>query len=252
MDVSQNDLYTFLEQKYREYHANYFIEKDPIQIPHKFHEKADIEIAAFITATIAWGQRKTIIKNAHTFMELMDFSPYEFILHASAKEIKYLEAFKHRTFNGDDAQYFIYALRHLYLHHGGLEGAFSIKNISMIERIVHFRTIFFAPKHPIRTQKHISNPLKNSACKRLNMFLRWMVRDGSIDFGLWQSISPSDLLCPLDVHSGTVARKLGLLKRTQNDLKACLELTESLIKLDPKDPIKYDLVLFGLGAFENF
>ncbi len=245
-----SDLHAFLEQKFEQYNHAKFIESDPIQIPKRFEKLQDIEIAGFFAAILAWGQRKTIINKCNMLMNLMDESPHEFCLNATEKDLKNLEHFKHRTFNGIDLKYFIGTLKTIYTNHSSLQSLFSHKD--PITRITQFRTTFFSsPSHPKRTEKHISNPLTNSACKRLNMYLRWMVRD-NIDFGLWKNISKSSLLCPLDVHSGRVARKLGLLSRKQNDLKACLELSENLKKYDAKDPIKYDIVLFSLGVFEKF
>src|SRR5699024_6585852 len=226
----------FLDFKVEQYNNPDFISSDPIQIPHQFSKKEDIEIAGFLVATIAWGNRKTIIKNGNKMMELLWNSPADFIRNASEKDRKDLEYFVHRTFNGEDFKYFTLALQNIYNHHGGLENVFTkyADENSTQKAIHHFKKIFFEIKHPTRTQKHVSDPLKKSAAKRINMFLRWMVRKdkNGVDFGLWKNISPKILSCPLDVHSGRIARKLDLLKRKQNDAKAVKELDENLRKLD--------------------
>lgn len=260
MKLRKEELHDFLEDKYDQYNRLSFIETDPISIPHQFSKKEDIEIAGFLAATIAWGQRVTIINNANKLMKLMGNSPHDFIMSATQKDLQKFKGFVHRTFNSEDAIYFMQALQHLYKHHDGLEGAFCFdthtKKEHCREAIVHFRKQFFSIQHPARTGKHVSNPAENSAAKRICMYLRWMVRDDQrgVDFGLWKhtSLNSSHLMCPLDVHSGNVARKLGLLKRSQNDWKAVEELTANLRKLDPQDPVKYDFALFGLGAFEKF
>ena len=254
--LSQEDLKVFLDEKVILYNNPEFITSDPIQVPHAFTKKEDIEIAGFIAATIAWGNRKMIINNAKKFMTLLDNAPHDFIMNHSEDEINKLDHFVHRTFNHIDAKYFIKALKHIYTHHNGLENAFAKANTShnLQHAISNFKQVFFEIEHPQRTQKHISDPLKGSAAKRINMFLRWMVRNdkAGVDFGIWKSISPSLLSCPLDVHSGNVARKLGLLQRKQNDAKALFELDTNLRLLDPSDPVKYDFALFGLGVFEKF
>ena len=256
MIINKLELKEFLDSKVQQYNNPKFIESDPIQIPHQFNKKEDIEISAFLTATIAWGNRKSIINNAKQMMELLDNSPYDFVLNHSETDLEKLLLFVHRTFNGDDFIQFITSLQHIYKNHGGLESVFSkqTENDSVQSSISKFKSVFFEIEHLQRTQKHISDPLKNSAAKRLNMFLRWMVRNDKtgVDFGIWKSLSPAQLSCPLDVHSGNVARKLGLLKRKQNDAKALLELDIALRKLDAIDPVKYDFALFGLGVFENF
>lgn len=250
------ELKIFLDEKVALYNHPKFITSDPIQIPYQFDVKEDIEIAAFLSATIAWGNRKSIINNAHKMVQLMHNSPHDFVLNHSNKDLESLKSFVHRTFNGDDFIQFIKSLKHIYKVHGGLESVFAkhAQPGSMQQAIHGFKSIFFEIPHPNRSTKHISDPLKNSAAKRINMFLRWMVRnDGSgVDLGIWTSIKPSQLSCPLDVHSGNVARKLGLLKRSQNDAKALAELDANLRKLDPLDPVKYDFALFGLGVFEKF
>lgn len=252
--MKQHELKEFLDEKVLLYNNPSFIVDDPVQIPHLYTQKEDIEIAGFLSATIAWGNRKMIIKNAHKMMELMGNSPYDFVMSHNENHLDALEGFVHRTFNSIDFTTFIQALQHIYLNHGGLEAVFSDSSLPLQERISKFKTIFFEIQHQSRTQKHISDPLKGSAAKRINMYLRWMVRNDNagVDFGLWKGVSPSELSCPLDVHSGNMARKLGILKRTQNDAKALLELDTALRKLDPVDPVKYDFALFGLGAIEKF
>lgn len=254
--MNRIELKEFLDDKVIQYNNPRFIESDPIQIPHQFLLKEDIEISAFLTATIAWGNRKSIIKNASTMMDLLGNSPFDFVLNHKPHHIDNITHFVHRTFNVVDFKYFITALQHIYKNHEGLENVFS-KNAtcnSTQESIHKFKKIFFEIPHTQRTQKHISDPLNNSAAKRLNMFLRWMVRNDKtgVDFGIWDSLSPAQLSCPLDIHSGNVARKLGLLTRKQNDAKALAELDESLRKMDKNDPVKYDFALFGLGVFEKF
>jgi uncharacterized protein (TIGR02757 family) len=248
----------FLDEKYFLYNHKKFIETDPICIPHQFTKKQDIEIAAFLAATIAWGNRQSIIKNATKLMQLMDFEPHSFVTNATAKDVKVFSKFVHRTFNGDDCMFFIRSLKNIYKNNTSLEVLFSkgIKsNDETIKNgIISFREEFFVIQHPLRTQKHVSNPLKNSSSKRLCMFLRWMIRTDKtgVDFGIWKNIKPAQLCLPLDVHTGNVSRKLGLLKRTQNDWQAVEEITALLRQLDNKDPVKYDFALFGLGVFEKF
>jgi len=250
------DLKEFLDAKVLEYNQPNFIESDPIQIPHQFTLKEDIEISAFLTATIAWGKRKMIINNANKILNYMGNSPYDFIMHHTDNHLNKIEGSIHRTFNTIDFQFFIKSLQNIYKNHQGLESVFSkyAQKETLQPAIHEFKKVFFEIEHPNRTQKHISDPLKNSAAKRINMFLRWMVRNDNtgVDFGLWKTLSPSQLSCPLDVHSGNVARKLGLVNRKQNDAKALFELDSSLRKMDVKDPVKYDFALFGLGVFESF
>lgn len=252
--MNQTELKEFLDEKVLLYNNPSFIVDDPVQIPHLYTQKEDIEIAGFLSATIAWGNRKMIIKNAHKMMEVMGNSPYDFVMNHNENHLDALEGFVHRTFNSIDLATFIQALQHIYLNHGGLEGVFSDSALPLQTRISNFKTLFFEIQHQSRTQKHISDPLKGSAAKRINMYLRWMVRNDNagVDFGLWKGVSPSELSCPLDVHSGNMTRKLGILKRTQNDAKALLELDTALRELDPVDPVKYDFALFGLGAIEKF
>lgn len=250
------ELKEFLDTKVLEYNQPKFILSDPIQIPHQFTTKEDIEIAGFLTATIAWGKRKMIVDNANKIMGFMGNSPYDFVMHHENKQIEKIQGSIHRTFNAVDFHYFIKSLKNIYQNHGGLETVFAknAKSNSLQKSIHHFKSVFFELEHPTRTQKHISDPLKNSAAKRINMYLRWMVRNDKtgVDFGIWKSLDPSQLSCPLDVHSGNVARKLGLLVRKQNDAKALFELDSNLRKMDIKDPVKYDFALFGLGIFEGF
>ncbi len=256
--IKSPELKDFLEEKYDKYNRQGFIESDPISIPHQFTQKEDIEIAGFLAATIAWGQRVTIIKNANKLMNLMGNNPHDFLLSARLKDFQKFDSFVHRTFNGEDAVFFMKALQNIYKKQGGLENVFmnnSSNNDATLNAITNFRKTFFSIEHTHRTRKHISNPSENSSAKRLCMYLRWMVRNDKrgVDFGIWKSsLLPSHLMCPLDVHSGNVARKLGLLKRTQNDWKAVEELTANLRKFDAKDPVKYDFALFGLGVFEKF
>ncbi|QXP79271.1 MULTISPECIES: TIGR02757 family protein [Winogradskyella] len=256
MKLKKSELKDFLDEKVDLYNHPKFIESDPIQIPHQFSKKEDIEIAGFLSATIAWGNRKSIINNANKMMELLDHSPFQFITQHKETDLERLEPFVHRTFNGYDFMQFIKSLQHIYKNHGGLESVFlqHAEKDSLQTSIHEFKKVFFEIPHLERTQKHISDPLKNSAAKRINMYLRWMIRDDNngVDFGIWKSIAPSTLSCPLDVHSGNVARKLDLLKRKQNDGKALAELDKALRKLDAKDPVKYDFALFGLGVFEGF
>lgn len=249
------EIKTFLDAKVEEFNTPSYIETDPIQVPHQFSQTENIEISAFLTATIAWGQRKSIINNAKKMMQLMDNDPYQFMLHASKNELNYLNNFKHRTFNGTDLKFFILSLRNIYEHHGGLKMIFenTIPQNDVKFALTYFRTVFLETVHEKRSEKHISNIEKNASAKRLNMFLRWMVRKDNkgVDFGIW-NISSSKLYIPLDVHCGNVARKLGILQRKQNDWKAVEELMDILRKFDSEDPVKYDYALFGLGVFEKF
>ncbi len=254
--MNQLELKEFLDEKVIQYNNPKFIESDPIQIPHLFTKKEDIEIAGFLTATISWGNRKMIIKNASKMMDLLGNSPFDFVLNHQEKELLQIDKFVHRTFNTIDFKQFIKSLKHIYQNHNGLENALSIKdNSTNYQTAIHqFKKYFFEIEHQERTQKHISDPLKNSAAKRINMFLRWMVRNDNsgVDFGIWKTHKSAHLSCPLDVHSGNVARKLKLLNRKQNDWKALSELDSNLRKLDKDDPVKYDFALFGLGVFEKF
>ena len=245
----------FLDAKVQQYNKPFFIESDPISIPRKFAKKEDIEIAGFLTATISWGNRVSILKNALRLMDLLDNSPFDFLMNHQETDLKRMEAFVHRTFNASDLIVFITALKQLYHNENGLEGVFeTFKTNESLQPAIHqLKQQFFTVPHLPRTRKHVSDPLAGSAAKRINMFLRWMVRsdDAGVDFGIWKTISPAILSCPLDVHSGNVARKLGLLHSKQNNAKAVYELDQALRKLDPYDPVKYDYALFGLGVFEK-
>ena len=254
--MTKNELKEFMEEKVALYNHPTFIESDPIQIPHRYQLKEDIEISGFLAATISWGNRKMIIKNSLKLMEIMGNSPYDYVMNHTDNQLEKFDGFVHRTFNAIDCITFIKGLKNIYESHNGLEAVFAKnqKELSVQNSISEFKKIFFEIEHPYRTQKHISDPMNNSAAKRINMFLRWMVRNDKtgVDLGIWKSILPSQLSCPLDVHSGNVARKLGLLNRKQNDGKALLELDTQLRILDSKDPVKYDFALFGLGVFEGF
>jgi uncharacterized protein (TIGR02757 family) len=254
--MKKGEIKSFLDEKAAQYESISFLAADPIQIPHQFSLKEDIEISAFLVATIAWGNRKSIINNGNKMMHLMDNSPHDFILHHQKSDLKRFDGFVHRTFNADDLRYFIQALQHIYTQHDGLEKLFAQHALSKsLQPAIHaFKESFFTLPHQKRTQKHVSDPMKGSAAKRINMFLRWMIRSSKkeVDFGLWLSFHPRQLSCPLDVHSGNVARKLGLLKRKQNDGKALTELDTALRLMDIEDPVKYDFALFGLGVFEDF
>ncbi len=256
MSISRSELKEFLDEKADQYNRPSFIESDPISIPHQFTEKQDIEIAGFLAATIAWGNRKMIIRSANRILELVDHSPYEFIMSSSDDELDMIDGFVHRTFNSTDLGYFLKALRHIYRNRGGLEAIFrTYQTDDSLQPAIHqLHKIFFELPHERRTEKHLSDPNKGSSAKKINMFLRWMIRrdNRGVDFGIWKGISPSKLSCPLDLHSGNVARKLGLLKRNQNDSKAVAELDKILRSFDSEDPVKYDFALFGLGAIERF
>lgn len=243
-----------LEEMYIKYNVPGFIENDPICIPHQFIKKQDIEISGFFAAILAWGQRKTIIAKCQDLLARMDNSPHDFILNHSEEDIKGFLDFKHRTFNATDTLYFIAWLKHHYAVHDSLESAFlpfSEAAWLAFDGLAHFHTSFFSLEYaPNRTRKHVATPLRGSSCKRLNMFLRWMVRkdDKGVDFGLWQNIEPSTLICPCDVHVERVSRKLQLVTRPKPDWGMAMELTESLRLLDPNDPVKYDFALFGMGV----
>ncbi len=245
-----------LNDRVTRYNHTDFIDTDPIQIPHRFSKKEDIEIAGFLTATIAWGQRKSIIKNARRLMDMMDNAPYDFVMEHTDYELSQLSTFVHRTFNGGDCRFFIKSLQNIYLHHNGLEQVFTIgynTDKTVFSALKHFRNIFLELPHEHRIKKHLSDVTSNSSAKRLNMYLRWMVRSNEteVDFGLWKNIPASALMLPLDVHTGDVGRALGILQRQQNDWKAVEEITAVLRTFDPNDPVKYDFALFGIGAFEK-
>jgi uncharacterized protein (TIGR02757 family) len=252
--MNASDRKDFLDEKVELYNNPNFIESDPIQIPHYYSLKEDIEIAGFLATTIAWGNRKMIINNAHKMMQLMGNSPYDFVMSHSDEQLAALSLFVHRTFNGQDFVTFVKGMQHIYQNHNGLEAVFTKKNPTMQHTISDFKKLFFEIPHENRTEKHISDPINGSAAKRINMYLRWMVRKDTkgVDLGIWKNIAAAQLSCPLDVHSGNVARKLGLLHRSQNDAKAVLELDTQLRILDANDPVKYDFALFGLGVFEGF
>lgn len=244
-----------LEQKFRQYNRQSFIPHDPIAIPHQFNKLADIEIAGFFAATFAWGNRTTILNKSRELLQLMDNAPHQFITQHREKDLKKLLAFKHRTFQSTDLLYFIQFLRHHYLQHRSLESAFDRQSANMKARLSAFHDYFFSLSNaPDRTRKHVASPQRGSTCKRLNMFLRWMVRKDKmgVDFGIWKTIKPSELICPIDVHVARVSRKLGLIERKQSDWGTAIELTESLKAFDAIDPVKYDFALFSLGVDENF
>ncbi len=250
------ELKSFLDSKVELYNQPEFIATDPIQIPHLFTDPEDIEIAGFLTATLAWGQRKTIIGKSKELLGLMGNRPYDFITAAEDRDFQRFEGFCHRTFNTTDAIYFLLSLKNIYTRHGGLRRVFEQgfqKNREAGTAISHFRQVFFENEYPVRTCKHVPDVNRGSAAKRINMFLRWMVRSDrhGVDFGLWNNISPAWLCIPLDLHTGSTARKLGLLTRKQSDWKAVLELTHRLREFDPTDPVKYDFALFGMGIFER-
>ncbi len=265
MKASIVDLKDFLDEQVERYNSVFFIENDPVYIPHQFSKKEDIEISAFFIAVLAWGNRKAIIKSGMKLMQLMDLAPYDFIKNAEKRDLKPFEKFVHRTFNGTDCIHFILLLQQLYKNHGGLEKVFTSGVHSINQHhinfefpfqhplalsISNFKRTFFESKPHIRSAKHISDPLRNSSAKRICMFLRWMVRNdkSGVDFGLWKKINSSALCCPLDVHSGRIARELGLLQRKQNDWKAVIELTANLALLNADDPVIYDYALFGIGV----
>jgi uncharacterized protein (TIGR02757 family) len=256
MKLNKAELKEFLDEKVELYNRPAFIESDPISIPHQFTKKQDIEIAGFLAATIAWGNRKMILRNAARMMELLDHSPYEFIMNSSNDEIEMIKKFVHRTFNSTDLIYFLKTLQNIYRHKSGLETIFKAHQTadSLLPAIHEFHKIFFELSHEKRTERHVPDPFKGSAAKKLNMFLRWMVRKDNrgVDFGIWKRIDPSALFVPLDLHSGNTSRKLGLLTRKMNDWKAVEELTSNLREFDRADPVKYDFALFGLGVFERF
>ncbi len=250
-----NEIKDFLDEKVLTYNTPLFIESDPISIPKLFSRKEDIEIAGFIAATLAWGQRSAIIKSAHKILSWMEYEPYRFIMEGA--ELPLDQQSVYRTFNGDDLNYFILSLSRLYKEEGGLEQVFTNgyrKYYHIKGCISHFREVFTSFREPGRSGKHLANVSKGSSAKRINMYLRWMVRNDrqGVDFGLWKAMKPKDLMLPLDVHTGNVGRKLGLLKRKQNDWKAVEEITGMLRQFDAQDPIKYDYALFGLGVFEKF
>jgi uncharacterized protein (TIGR02757 family) len=251
------DLKSFLDSKVAQYNRPEFIKNDPVSIPHLFSKKQDIEIMGFWAATLAWGQRITIINKCKELITLMDGAPYDFIINHEEPDLKKLLHFKHRTFNDIDTLYFISFFRDHYSNHESLEDAFVPPGspTGVEESLNHFRSYFFSlPDYPHRTKKHVSSPSQKSTCKRLNMFLRWMVRndDCGVDFGIWNKLKPSELIMPCDLHVDRVSRKLNLITRKQTDWQTAVELTERLKEFDPDDPVKYDFALFGLGIDEKF
>lgn len=248
--MKRAELKEYLDFKVEQYNTLEFIKNDPIQIPHRYSKQQDIEIAGFLSASIAWGKREMIIRNAEKLMDLMDNSPHEYVLNYSRID----RSFVHRTFNSIDLDFFLRALRAVYEQHPTLEALFAPHPLvtGAQGRISSFRERMLATEHQPRSQKHLSDPLRNSAAKRINMFLRWMVRKDNqgVDFGIWNSLPTSELMLPLDVHTGNMARSLGLLNRKQNDWKALEELMTTLRKFDPSDPVKYDFALFGIGINE--
>ncbi len=253
--MTESEIKQLLEEKYEEYCSVDFIESDPVSIPHRFEDRRDIEISGLIAATIAWGQRPTIIRNANKAMHLMDNEPYQFVRNHCENDLKAMDGFVHRTFNAEDLKHFIRSLKSIYSKYASLEDVFlsgiQKGDVNLKNAIHHFKQEFFSIPHEKRTQKHVADPMKGSSAKRINMYLRWMCRpnDKGVDFGIWNRIPTSMLSCPLDVHSGRNARQLGLLNRTQNDWKAVEELDASLRRFDAEDPVKYDYALFGLGVF---
>lgn len=251
------DLKDFLDEKAEQFDQPGFIELDPISVPHQYRKKQDIEIAGLIAAVLAWGQRVTIIKKANDFLNRMDNSPHEFLVNSKPKDFKRFMNYKHRTFNETDALYFVEFLSQYYRKNDSLEGAFMIKSTDehVGKGLINFHHTFFSLEdYPSRTRKHIATPERKSACKRINMYLRWMVRQdrNGVDFGIWRNISPSQLVCPIDLHVERVARKLKLIRRKHMDWETALELTSNLKRLDSADPVKYDFALFGLGVMEKF
>ncbi|MCF8363039.1 MAG: TIGR02757 family protein [Prolixibacteraceae bacterium] len=251
--INESEIKELLDEKYQQYNVPDFIPDDPVSIPHQFDKKEDIEIAGFLSATIAWGNRRSIIKNANTLMKEMGYFPHEFIMNASEKDLEAFRHFVHRTFNGTDTVFFLKSLQNIYKNHNGLEAVFLRgynEGQNLCVALQYFRSVFLEISHEKRTEKHVANVMKKSSGKRLCMFLRWMVRNDnrSVDFGLWNEIPASALMMPLDVHTGTVSRKLGLLQRKQNDWQAVEELTAALREFDAVDPVKYDFALFGMGV----
>lgn len=256
------ELKKFLDRKVIEFNNASFIKDDPVLIPHLFSKKQDIEIAGFFAAIFAWGIRKTIINKCKLLMQLMDNSPHDYCINHTESDLRRLERFSHRTFNDTDLLYFISFLKFHYSKNKSLENAFfnnvtiqSQKSQIIEESLNYFYQYFFSLEDvPQRTKKHIASPQRNSSCKRLNMYLRWMVRNDhkGVDFGIWKQISPSQLICPIDLHVARVAKHFNLLKRKQTDWLAAIELTEALKKMDKNDPVKYDFALFGLGVLEKY
>lgn len=253
--ISHNNLVDFLNTKADHYNQPSFIPADPISIPHLFTNKQDIEIAGFFAAIFAWGNRTTIINKSKELLQLMDMAPYDFCLNHTNRDLKKLMHFKHRTFNATDLLYCVEFFRHHYRKHKSLENAFTPYGNMVEKMLTGFHYYFFSLEDvPARTQKHVATPERGSTCKRLNMYLRWMVRrdNKGVDFGIWENISPAQLICPIDLHVARVARQLGILKRKQTDWLAATELTDFLRTLDKEDPVKYDFALFGTGIMEKY
>lgn len=254
--MTSNELKEFLDDKVLKYNRPEFIENDPIQIPHLFTLKEDIEIAGFLIATIAWGRRDLIIRSSKTLIKLLDHAPYDFIRNAEPSDWMRFENFYYRTFSSIDCIYFLKAIKEILIKHNSLEELFNIgyKRGGILEALRFFRSEFLSFGSAQRTHKHVANIDKGASAKRINMYLRWMVRNDNkgVDFGIWNNISSADLLLPLDVHTGNVSRQLGILKRKQNDMKAVNEIMLTLRKFDITDPVKYDFALFGLGIDEHF
>jgi uncharacterized protein (TIGR02757 family) len=255
--MDREQLKKFLDAKVRLYNQPAFIEKDPISIPHQFHKKQDIEISGLFAATLAWGNRTTIINNCKKLMDLMDNSPYDFILNFRETDLKPFIHFVHRTFNATDLLYFLHFLQYHYRQHPSLEDAFvpaaRYNEDTVGPALIHYHQYFFSMEHPERTKKHVATPDRNSACKRLCMYLRWMVRKDAagVDFGIWKKIRPQQLVCPLDVHVARVAERMNLLPNNKSNWTNALELTARLREMNPKDPAIYDYALFSLGAEER-
>jgi len=250
------ELREFLDEKYLQYNTPDFIKSDPIQIPHSFSRREDIEISGFLASTIAWGNRKMIVRNAFRMMEIMGNQPYDFVMNFSPEKADEIAPFVHRTFQHQDFLYCVASLQNIYKNHGGLKSVFESafrKYGNIRESLIEFRRVFFECEFPLRTQKHIANVQKGAAGKRLNMYLMWMCRQdkSGVHFGIWD-IPSHALMLPLDTHTASTGRKLGLITRTQDNWKTVEEITENLRKLDPDDPVKYDFALFGLGIFEKF
>ena len=259
MSAFDPQIYDLLEEKYLQFNRPGFVEDDPVSIPHLFDNPRDIELSGFLTALIAWGKRSTIINNANKWMQWMEMDPHDFLLNRSEYEWGRFESFVHRTFNGTDCIALLKSLRNVYQQYGSLEALFQMGMDESSEdvqpAIIQARKVILEfDAFPPRTHKHIANPARGSSAKRINMFLRWMVRkdQAGVDFGIWEGFKPSQLICPLDVHTGNVSRKLGLLDRKQNDWKAAKKLTDTLKVYDAKDPVKYDFSLFGLGVYDHF
>lgn len=257
--MTLQEVHILLEERYSKYATKHFLKDDPISIPHRFSNRADIEIMAFFAATLAWGQRDTIIKSCLQLESLFDHAPFEFATGYTEHDLKRLERFVHRTFQPTDLLFCLDRLRAAFVQHTSLQQVFfpepDVHNRHAVEHgIIRFHHWFFSPEYaPVRTRKHVATPARKSACKRLNMFLRWMVRSPveSVDFGLWHHVSPAQLICPCDLHVGRVARHLGLIRRHQNDWNTAIELTEQLRLLDPIDPIRFDIALFSMGVEER-